>query len=139
MFNVSIETIDHNQHRYDTCGDWYWDRTNNRLIVKVSNMDNWLSEALLAMHELVEAVLCEQRGVTEHQVDLFDMNFKGEGEPGDDPESPYHWEHVFATRIEQQLARRLGLKWQDHEQRVDNLYRKEVTNHGNETNRQNAG
>lgn len=139
MFNVRIETIDHNQHRYDTCGDWFWDYPSRTLIIKVSNMDNWMSEALVAIHELVEAVLCQQRGISAEQVDVFDFGFKGDGEPGDDPKAPYHWEHVFAERIEQQLAKRLGVKWPDHEQRIENLYRKEVTINGNETDRKDVG
>jgi hypothetical protein len=65
--------------------------------------------------------LCLERGIGEDMVDKFDMAFKGEGEPGDDPECPYFKEHRFATIIEQLMAHELGVDWQSYNKRLDEI------------------
>jgi hypothetical protein len=50
-------------------------------------------------------LLCIDRGVSFKAIDRFDMNFKGDGEPGDDPRAPYYRQHQFATQIERLLAK----------------------------------
>ena len=64
---------------------------------------------LIALHELVEVMLCRQRGITQQAVDDFDMAFKGDGEPGDEPDAPYRREHQFANKIENMVAHEMGM------------------------------
>jgi hypothetical protein len=122
VLNIEIETIPHEIHRYETAGDWQYNRTNNRLLIRVSDMGNWKSEALVAVHELVEALACSAHGVSQEAVDAFDFSYKGNGEPGGDPKAPYHREHVFAERVERSLCHEMGLTWREHDKAVDDLF-----------------
>ena len=62
--------------------------------MRVSALTDWRHSALIAVHELVEALLCKAHGVTTEAVDTWDMGPGHElDEPGDDPRAPYHREH----------------------------------------------
>lgn len=101
-------------YRQPGCGDWYFDTSNGDLHVKVCGPDVFDHDEtfLLALHELIEAKLCFNAGVTQGAVDHFDSKFEGDGEPGDDPKAPYQRQHRAAMLIEHQMAIFLG-KW-DH-------------------------
>ena len=109
---IVIESVLRAQHRYDTWGDWWYDE-DGTLQIRISEDEPDLPTAthqfLIALHELVEAWLCKQRGVTQAQVDAHDLAFTGEGEAGDDPTAPYHKEHRFAMLVEHLMAHELGL------------------------------
>ena len=99
--------------RYKTCGDWFHDQDKNLVIQVSDEIDGRplgdTEKFLIALHELIEVKLCEARGITQDDVDQFDLFFKGEGEPGDDPKAPYRLEHRFACLIEFLVAHELGL------------------------------
>jgi hypothetical protein len=59
--------------------------------------------------------------VDQEAVDQWDLNFKGKGEPGDDPAAPYHKQHVQASIVERTLARQLGVDWSKYEQKLEEL------------------
>lgn len=116
--NIRLEFISHSQQRYDTCGDWFYDEEGN-LVIRVSNDTSDFptedSQHLVAIHELIEVLLCRKRGITQKMVDEFDM---GEGayaniptgeESGDQPGAPYQKEHRFAMLVEHLMAHELGL------------------------------
>lgn len=128
--NVKIESIPHDQQRYPTVGDWYFTEEGN-LELKVSKLSDWRLEMLIAVHELIEVTLCKHNGVTQEQVDAFDIDFEkkreaGEledpdAEPGDDPKAPYRDQHCFATGIERLLAAKLGVCWAEYEAELNKL------------------
>lgn len=114
---IVIESIPTSQQRYDTWGDWWYD-PDGTLQLRVSADDTAMPtedhQFLVALHELVEARLCQARGITQQQVDDYDMGmearFKENGEePGDQPDAPYRREHRFAMLIEHLMAHELGL------------------------------
>ncbi len=123
---ITIETIAHEQQRYQTCGDWYYDEEGN-LTIRVSQLSDWRREALIAVHELVEVLLCKHDGVTQESVDIFDKQFEATrapdnfDEPGDDPSAPYVKQHCVATGIERLLAAQLGVNWKEYEKELDRL------------------
>lgn len=96
---VVIETIPHAEQRYPTVGDWLWSDDETTLTIRVSDMGDWRSEMLVALHELVEVILCKAGGVEQQAVDAFDIEFERKraarnlDEPGDDPAAPYRDEH----------------------------------------------
>ena len=129
---ITIRDIPKAHQRYDTVGDWYVEPvkgdyttfggsravfSGEGLSITVSN-DAGLTEKeqfVVAIHELIEAALCFDRGITQKQVDDFDQNYHvyakdGIAEPGDHPNAPYRNEHRFAALIEHMVARELGLK-----------------------------
>jgi hypothetical protein len=126
---IIIETIPHNEQRYETVGDWYVSK-DGAWNVKVSKMGNWKYELLVAVHELIEYALCKDRGITDAVVSKFDKQFERERavgiheqdeEPGDSPIAPYRKEHFFATNLERLLSAELGVKWFEYDKKVMSL------------------
>jgi len=121
--NVRMKVIPHAEQRYATVGDWYFTKAGN-LQIRVSRLSDPRYETLVAVHELVEAVLCREAGVSEREVDAFDMAYERHrkpgdlGEPGDDPRAPYHRQHAAATWFEKALAGKLGVDWAAYEREV---------------------
>jgi len=75
-------------------------------------------ELLVALHELVEALLCQQSGVSQERVDAFDKAYEAkrpladkDSEPGDDPAAPYNRQHVIASVTERLAADLLKVDW----------------------------
>jgi|SRR5215469_2041871 len=130
---IVIETIPHEQQRYNTCGDWQWNDSGDVLTIKVSKIREPLTtgsdlitplfaEMIIGIHELVEALGCSKYGITQKQVDDFDNDKELLGEcrdlgiePGDHPLSPYKMQHLFATGIEKLLCVLYGVPWFQYE------------------------
>lgn len=120
-----VEAIPHKNQRYETCGDWQF--LPNGLHVSVSDTGDRMSNMLVALHEIVEAILCEANGVSEKDVDRFDMEYEAKrtdsslDEPGDEPSSPYHKQHKVADLVERMVALQAGVNWEEHNARVEAL------------------
>ncbi len=128
---ITIETIQHENQRYNTCGDWVFVEPNH-LRIRVSELGDWRKEMAVAVHELVEAALCHADGISSIEVDAFDMAYekarvasptfgKDLAEPGDDPAAPHHRQHCFATAVERMLIAALGVPWAEHTDAVETL------------------
>lgn len=95
------------------------------LRICVSQMSELRYEWLVAIHELVEAILCEKAGITPAQVDEFDMNYSPQVgdpvEPGDSSFAPYHRQHRFASIVEELVAMELGVDWNSYSSEVNSL------------------
>ena len=124
--NITIKTIPHKEHRYETVGDW-WFTKNGDIQIRVSKMDDWRYELLVGIHELVEVVLCKWMGVKQTSVDAFDIVFekrrkKGNtDEPGDDRCAPYRFQHCIATGVERTMAALLNVYWTEYEEKINSL------------------
>lgn len=136
--NYKIQTIPHFAQRYNTSGD-YQLKHNQQINISISDMINVVPhellfgatkkdvalaekyELLIAVHELIESLLCFQAGIPFQIIDDFDMNFKGIGEPGDDISCPYFQEHAIALKIEKELAAQLGIDWEAYTNAVNKL------------------
>src|ERR1700760_2489695 len=121
---ILIETIPHSEQRYPTTGDWQWEPADPEEIlrIRVSKTPDWRTSALVAIHELVEALLCKHAKVSEAAVDKFDIGYSGYfSEPGADPAAPYHDAHMFAERVEKSVARELNIRWSVHVDELNNL------------------
>lgn len=123
---ITIETIPHEQQRYPTVGDWQYDESGN-LTIRVSQLSDWRREALIAVHELVEVILCKGVGLSQEAVDAFDIAFEkkrapdDDSEPGDNPNAPYRRQHCFATAVERMLCAELGVSWEEYEEELSSL------------------
>jgi hypothetical protein len=115
---IEIRTIKHKQQRYPTVGDWILD-DRGVLVICVSDLGNPDYEFMVGIHEALEAYICLKRGITADMVDDWDM---GEGkdleDPGSHPKAPYHKEHMLALKIEQMIARELGVNWKKYENKL---------------------
>lgn len=128
--NVKIEVVDHKSHRYPTCGDWLYDESGD-LVIRVSAMGDWRYEMLVAFHELREVLQCKHEEVTQESVDWFDKGYeaareviapKDTSEPGDSPKAPYTRAHKAATKAERDLAKDLGVNWDQYADEIDSLF-----------------
>jgi len=118
---ITIETIQHEHQRYDTCGDWlFLGEPPTELRIRVSHLGDWRMEALVGLHEAIEALLCRQRGISEESVTAFDKAFEGD-EPGEDRAAPYHREHMFAYAMELALMTELGVDFNEYDEKVNAL------------------
>ncbi len=127
MLKIVIKTIKHEDQRYRTCGDWLYNKTSGEIVIYVSSMNDWRKEALVAIHELCEVILCRDKDITTQDVDIFDRMFEENrqvnnySEPGDDKRAPYYKQHQIATSIERIMAAELGVDWNDYENTINNL------------------
>ena len=125
MRPIFISSIPHNTQRYETVGDYYEDGETTQ--IRVSEMGNEDYEFCVAIHELVEQYICKKRGIKEENISAFDIAFEAarqpgnDEEPGDQPEAPYHKEHVFAECIERLVAREVAVNWKDYTETVMSL------------------
>lgn len=127
---VNIQTIPHKDQRYDTAGDWVFDADGN-LTIFVSDVGDWRYEMLVAFHEFAEVLICKQKCISQSSVDTFDQAFEGirinypevigDMEPGNMTSAPYHDQHVFATSVEQMLAKMLDVDWKTYDDAINNL------------------
>jgi hypothetical protein len=114
---ITIDFIPQSEQRYDTCGDWYYE--GSTLVLRISKTPDQRHQQLVAIHELVEALLCNVDGVTQEAVDAFDNGpGKDLDEPGDYPSAPYFHQHVAATFVEGFIARKMDVDWEEYEQAV---------------------
>jgi hypothetical protein len=111
---IVIETIPHASHRYPTVGDWQRDE-HGVLQIRVSETADPRDALLVALHELIEAALCEQREISETEVTRFDTSHLDSDDQGDLPGAPYHEEHVFAECVERLFALELGRDWNEYD------------------------
>jgi hypothetical protein len=124
---INIETIPHDEQRYPTVGD-YWDDENGVIQIRVSDMKDWRYEALVIVHEMLEMFLTKHRGILEHEISNFDIEFENTRsdqsvcvEPGDHPQAPHRREHFFATNLERLFAAELDVDWFQYDRDVDAL------------------
>ena len=124
---ITIETIPHDQQRYCTAGDWI-EQPGGDILIRVSELGDWRYNMAVGIHEAVEALLCRNDGVSQADVDAFDMAFSEDqpipwasSEPGDERAAPYARQHCFATAVERMLIGAFGLSWADYEAAVEAL------------------
>ena len=114
--NVRIFVISHDQQRYNTVGDWYFEGED--LVIRVSKMENWRSEMLVALHKLVEVLLCKNDGVSQESADKFDTSHIESDEPGDEIDAPYRDQHCFAMAVERMVCAAMKMPWKEHDATV---------------------
>lgn len=127
---ITIEFIEHKDQRYDTPGDWFYTPADN-LVIRVSKLGVPEYEHLIAIHELVEALLCKHDGVRQRAVDRFDTAWKprvlADGtpivEPGEDPQCPCHEQHVVAENVERIIAQAMSVHWPSYGHEVDKIWK----------------
>ena len=116
---IKIDFISQSKQRYDTVGDYFFKK--GILHFRITKTGNQVYDRILLMHEMIEQFLTQFKGVTDKEVDEFDFDFKGKGEPGDDPKCPYRNEHSIATAVERIICGHLGICWKTYDDYVGKL------------------
>jgi hypothetical protein len=117
---IEVKEIEHSSQRYDTYGDWQFD-ADGRLNIKVSKTRNEWDSYLLAIHEIIEAVLCRYAGITEEEVDKWDLDHPYSDDPGAISGCPYASQHSIAFAVEKMLADKIKRNWREYEKELESL------------------
>jgi hypothetical protein len=117
---ISISRIKHKNQRYNTAGDWQYDEAGN-LKITISDTKYPEMNALLFIHELIEAVLCKRNGITQEVVDTWDMTHLEDCDPGGILGCPYYREHMIAEIVEKLMAHELDVDWREYEKVIESL------------------
>jgi hypothetical protein len=130
--NIIIEIINHKDQPLGQPGDWFFVGEGHPsdssaivdyyqpgdLIVRVSDLGDWRYNFLLARHEMDEAILCKANGITTKQVIERDASPEAEKDDPDSfsgyPGAPYQAQHNDALASEWQMARLLGVDWDEY-------------------------
>lgn len=129
MLNIQIKTIPHHFQEYDTVGNYWRDLSGGQevLEIRVSRMRDRRHEFLVALHELIEAFLCDWRRIPFGKITRFDVEYektRGRGdssEPGACDRAPYRKEHQFAESVEKLVANELEVDWPQYNRAVQRL------------------
>ena len=107
-------------------GDWTINH-HGEISIFISETGNDDYNFLVALHELIEVWLCKRSGITQGDVDNFDMDYEkfrllgDTSEPGDDYKAPYRDKHCIATGIERMLCGIMKIPWVVYEETLENL------------------
>lgn len=114
---IKIRTKPYKDMRYPTVGDWQEKR--GVIQITVAKELGLVSGLAMALHEIVEKVKCDMTGVTEQQVDEWDMSHLLTDDPGLDPDAPYHEQHLSGEAMERAACVIFNLPWKKHCKIVD--------------------
>ena len=121
---LTIEIVEPGTHRPGITG-CDWTVAGEDITVKVSRMSDPRRAMGLAMHEAFEAAMCYFDGVTQQQVDEFDIPYAKthavDLEAGDEPDSPYAVQHCFATAVERIWIAHYGISFKEYDDEVSKL------------------
>ena len=116
---IVLKVIPHKKHRYETVGDFFFDKKGT-LQIRVSELGDVRMNLLVLIHELAEVVQTEYKGPTEKQIAAFDRDFErlrlpgNVDEPGDSKACAYKKQHCLATGIERIMCAALDVDWQTY-------------------------
>lgn len=97
-------------------GDWF-ETYYAHHVITVHHKLKHKEQLLVAVHELIESILCKDRGITDEVVSEWDRL----GGNGDQKKAPYYKEHKFATKLEKMLAKELNVDWDKYEKHIDKI------------------
>ena len=107
-----------------TGADWWYDEEGN-LQIRIAQMSTREREMALAVHEIVECILCKFHGVKVEDVDKFDEVAEANGhniDAGDLAGCPYGREHTAATACERIVAMELNVGgWASYDRELGTL------------------
>jgi hypothetical protein len=115
---IEIRIVPKEQTRFKDLyvGDYYYE--GDKVIITAVDTGNKVRDRIVALHELVEFIITDYKGITEEEILEFDKMFEQEtkegqhnpdDEPGDDHRAPYIIAHQFSTIIEQLVLNHLNI------------------------------
>ena len=114
---ITIDFIKPDENRYVTHGDWV--NHNGSLHITSTSYGNKNGSFLVALHELVEAWLCNHDGIDEKDVMAWDLCHPDADEPAEVEGSLYRKQHDVAIAVEKLVCEAMGIDWENHERWVE--------------------
>ena len=106
--SINIQIIPHGLMRDQSQYGDFWTDERGALQIRVSEYADLRDARDIAIHELLEAWRCAERGVPFTDIDQFDLDHTDHPDPGLLPTAPYHKEHVASMQIEYLIAQQDG-------------------------------
>ena len=120
--SILVDVVaDPNKIRFGGIGDWHDPSNGNRLVI-VAELPNADMTLALAIHEIVEQAMCMSDGVRSVDVDEWDKNYTGEGEPGEADGCPYFDQHAAAIAVEKCVCETLGVDWNEYSEALGKVF-----------------
>ena len=113
-----ISAIDNNEQAYNTVGD-YGETKPGHWWIKTSKFSSQIYELALAVHEMIELVLCLKAGITDEDILAFDKAHPEDDNPGQLKDAPYHKQHMIAEQIENLIIVMCGGSLPDYWEECD--------------------
>lgn len=105
---INIQIIPHGLMRDQSQFGDYWVDERGALQIRVSEYADPRNARDIAIHELLEAWRCAERGVPFAAIDQFDLDHTDHPDPGLLPQAPYHPEHILSMAVEYLIAQQDG-------------------------------
>jgi|SRR5581483_9600682 hypothetical protein len=132
---IDINSLPPSEMRYNTVADWVvtTDEKEEKTLHLYYPDLPFVHERpdllfLLLTHEQIEAEICLHMGISQQDVDEFDMEFEknrqfgDNGEPGDHLAAPYYVAHQLAEAVEKTLALKMKIDWNFYGKWVDLIF-----------------
>ena len=124
---IRIEFVTQSSQAYPTVGDYMAEEVDGDgdgyVLFRITRLSRPAYSIAILLHELVEKYLNDRDGVTDMQVNDWDM---GEGaemdDPGLHPRAPYHRQHMCADAIERMFIIMAGEDWTEYESAITALF-----------------
>jgi len=116
---IKIEVVPQKEIRFNDVGDYYY-KHDGTLLIRVADTGNSIYTRIVLIHEIIEQLLTEAKGITIEEVDEFDRTADKEL-TSDSPQCPHSKEHSLATAVERILCAYLGIPWQTYDNFVSSL------------------
>jgi len=105
---INIQIIPHGCQRDQSQYGDYWIDEHGALQIRVSEYADPRDARDIAIHELLEAWRCAERGVDFKMIDQFDLDHTDHPDPGLLPDAPYHREHIASMQVDYLIAQQDG-------------------------------
>jgi hypothetical protein len=106
--DINIKIIPHGCMRDASQFGDYWVDENGALQIRVSAYADLRDSRDIAIHELLEAWRCAERGVSFAEIDQFDLDHTDHPDPGLLSTAPYHAEHMLSMDVEYLISQQDG-------------------------------
>lgn len=114
MFDdINIRIIPHAEMRDQSQYGDYWPDPDGSLQIRVSQYADPRDARDIAIHELLEAWRCAEKGISFEQIDKFDLAHTDHPDPGLLPDAPYHREHILSMQVDYLIAQQDGRDFAD--------------------------
>jgi hypothetical protein len=125
---VKLMIVPVREMRYRTLGDWQITPANPEIElpelihVFVANLGDDRFNFLVAIHELIEAFLCKQAGITQQVVDAWDLTHLESDDPGSAKDCPYMYQHHVATKVELLVMCAANISLVEYESKIKEVF-----------------
>jgi len=117
--HIKVSFVEQDAQAYETLDDWR--QVGDRLEFIITDTGNPVYNQMLLIHAMVERLLARNAGVSDETINAFDLEYKGNGEPGEEPDAPYRDAHLTAKAIEMTLSAQMGISWKEYEEAIGAL------------------